>query len=534
MTSYDPDSPDAGEYNDRYGRYGRYEGNTEEDDEYEYYDQYIPEEELVGQQGLQDWEDTNEELYNEGRFDEAEEKCAELPLIVQPKLVATAKEVRDKWLRRLEIVRNLFLRARALKNEQDFQKDLSEILKVLAVLVIPDQSWREDLKTSLEDYRKSMNSVRDDVSAQEVKNQEWWIKHSRTRGKAKKASGSSKMTFQDNDLSRISKVDFKYTIGACIDGGSTGKVYEAEEKTGLHRAYARKMILCSNEAMKNRAKNEIKILRLAQQYKIGHVVRLVQGYELGGYYNLILNPRASCNLSEFLSGIPREREDYADDSGSGISDIRVSRPLVFSWIRCLSGTLAHLHDCNIRHRDINPNNILVDGYRIMFADFEHSLSENAPRDSHLVFSTNTGVYAPPEIYKTKSRRGPPGMRNRISPRQEDVWSFGCVIYEMLDAISTRAVVKHMFPVRQLSQSTFEALIWDQEFMDKIENYDDTETKNIKERASFPGLTRSLLKIVFTMMLVDSDQRYSSREVFESISDAMEYWWNSRIRCSNHQ
>jgi len=42
------------------------------------------------------------------------------------------------------------------------------------------------------------------------------------------------------------------------------------------------------------------------------------------------------------------------------------------WLGCLANALAYIHSKGIRHKDIKPKNILVNGDDVLFADFGSS------------------------------------------------------------------------------------------------------------------------------------------------------------------
>jgi serine/threonine protein kinase len=47
----------------------------------------------------------------------------------------------------------------------------------------------------------------------------------------------------------------------------------------------------------------------------------------------------------------------------------ILEPKLRRWCFCLINTLAHIHEQRIRHKDIKPGNILVQGDRIYLTDF---------------------------------------------------------------------------------------------------------------------------------------------------------------------
>jgi serine/threonine protein kinase len=95
-----------------------------------------------------------------------------------------------------------------------------------------------------------------------------------------------------------------------------------------------------------------------------------------------------------------------------------------TYFGCLTAALAYLHDQNIRHKDIKPQNILIYKANILFADF--GLSRDFADD---VGSTTSGLtpasprYSVPEVAAYEARN-----------TSSDIRSLGCVFVEMIAAL----------------------------------------------------------------------------------------------------
>ena len=87
-------------------------------------------------------------------------------------------------------------------------------------------------------------------------------------------------------------------------------------------------------------------------------------------------------------------------------------------IQSLCGLKA-LHDLNVMHRDIKCANILISARgECKLADFNVSKVVNH-KEGFLYTQTGTPYYASPEVWK-----------DRPYDFKSDVWSLGCVLYEM--------------------------------------------------------------------------------------------------------
>ncbi|GBG27735.1 Protein kinase, putative [Hondaea fermentalgiana] len=95
---------------------------------------------------------------------------------------------------------------------------------------------------------------------------------------------------------------------------------------------------------------------------------------------------------------------------------------IWEWFSQMCIALRYVHNCNILHRDIKPQNILLWGPRgrvVKLADFGIAkvLSNSSPAGAQLV---GTPYYLAPEI-----------CSGGVYTQKSDVWALACVLYEML-------------------------------------------------------------------------------------------------------
>lgn len=191
---------------------------------------------------------------------------------------------------------------------------------------------------------------------------------------------------------------------------------------------ARKSIRCNYHLKKEDAIEEVAHL---QRLSHSHIVRAVGTYVQGTYLSILLYPATSYNLETFL-------ELYDELSSNPICDERKLklhnvRRSIFKFVKCLVNTVAYLHENLVKHRDIKPTNILVQeneyaGFsRMYLADFgiakSYQTAADAETESRTPFSRS---YASPEVIRQDVRGFP-----------ADIFSLGCVILEMLSAVTGR-------------------------------------------------------------------------------------------------
>ncbi|KAJ5038035.1 uncharacterized protein L3040_006907 [Drepanopeziza brunnea f. sp. 'multigermtubi'] len=104
--------------------------------------------------------------------------------------------------------------------------------------------------------------------------------------------------------------------------------------------------------------------------------------------------------------------------------------LLRRWFGCLASAVHSLHSIKIRHRDIKPQNILVQGHNILITDFNlaYDWSNSEDGETTVTWEGLTVRYAAPEIWRYEEANS-----------STDVWSLGCVFLEMATVIKGRSV-----------------------------------------------------------------------------------------------
>lgn len=170
---------------------------------------------------------------------------------------------------------------------------------------------------------------------------------------------------------------YNLSMGACTDRGhpktlNVGKTLgntrsaivnkveiEGEQNSSLALKVIRRKPEFEEETKQmKRILGEIRAMR---KLRHPHYIRLIASYTTEKVVGILMSPVADCNLHEFLGQI------------SDTTDLQARREMQDQLARffgCLSQAVANLHCSHgIRHRDIKPKNILVQGRKVLLADF---------------------------------------------------------------------------------------------------------------------------------------------------------------------
>ena len=251
------------------------------------------------------------------------------------------------------------------------------------------------------------------------------------------------------------------------DGKATIDVYEAENphyKYDFKKPFVVKTIRNAQRKLaREEASNEVNAMR---DLRHPHITALLGTFTFRERLSILIFPAACCDLSQFMKQMCRDlrkmhsksphldmldvnatRSDssIATNSTTSISnkwhgqDSNDSERRNNTWpmnapfqhkililrrcFICLSEALSYLHASDVRHKDIKPENILIDeAESLILTDFGISrrFQKNTPHSTNDQWKF-TYKYASPEM-----------MKGRTVPRDDpsDVFSLGCVFLEV--------------------------------------------------------------------------------------------------------
>lgn len=200
-----------------------------------------------------------------------------------------------------------------------------------------------------------------------------------------------------------SKTVGHYTLVEKLGQGSYATVYKAHHKS-QGGTFAVKVI--SREKIKSTRlqANLEQEIRIMKEVTHENVVRLYETFTSKNNIYLVLEFCGGGDLQHFVRKQRRLKEDVAKNF----------------FIQIVRG-LKFLHSKNVIHRDIKPQNLLLSEYSpnatIKFADF--GFAKYLQEASMAQTPCGTPLYMAPEIFEMKEYDA-----------KADVWSIGCVLFEM--------------------------------------------------------------------------------------------------------
>ena len=207
-----------------------------------------------------------------------------------------------------------------------------------------------------------------------------------------------------------------HEILSLLGSGGMGEVYRARDSK-LKRDVAIKVLRDATVPDPD---------RLARFHREAELLATLNHPNVGAVYGLEESGGATAIVLELVEG-----ETPADRIARGPVPIEDALPIA----RQIADALDAAHERGVVHRDLKPSNIKIttDG-RVKVLDFglakmlEHEGAAGALTMSPTlsVHATRAGV-----ILGTAAYMSPEQARGKPVDRRTDVWSFGCVLFEML-------------------------------------------------------------------------------------------------------
>jgi TolB-like protein len=208
-----------------------------------------------------------------------------------------------------------------------------------------------------------------------------------------------------------------YRIVKKLGAGGMGEVYLAEDTT-LNRRVALKLLPAEYTQDEERLRRFKQEARATSALNHPNILTIYEVGEAQGHHFI---------ATEFIDG------DTLRQCLKPIGKMKTSETLAVA--AQVASALAAAHEAGIVHRDIKPENIMLrrDGY-VKVLDFglakltekATSLTVDSDAPTRPLAHTQTGV-----IFGTVQYMSPEQARGLIVDSRTDIWSLGCVLYEMV-------------------------------------------------------------------------------------------------------
>lgn len=196
---------------------------------------------------------------------------------------------------------------------------------------------------------------------------------------------------------------YNYKILKEIGRGAFGSVYKIMNKNDK-KIYALKKIVLTgqNKVDLDSIKNEALILKTINNENI---VKFYDSFFFNNSFYLIMEYCGNSDLKSFINKHKNKNQ-------------LISEIVINVIIKGLCNGIKAIHDKKLIHRDLKPENIFIsDDYNIKIGDFGISKILNGTNYAQ-TFAGSLSYMAPEMINGKK-------YNNKV-----DIWSFGCIIYEL--------------------------------------------------------------------------------------------------------
>ena len=208
--------------------------------------------------------------------------------------------------------------------------------------------------------------------------------------------------------------------------------------------------------------------------KINHenIVKYYKSFKDNNTYYIVME---YCNFSDLGKFIIKKRNEKSP----------IDNNVIYSIILDICLGIKEIHKENIIHRDLKPENIFINkDYKIKIGDF--GIAKEIGGTIHHTANKGTYEYTAPEIIDVDSL----GNNNEINKKSEydtraDIWSFGCIIYELCTLNQCFNVIK---------------------VISKSYNYPKLETK------------KEFQIIIDKLLIIDPEKRPNINQVYELIKN----------------
>ncbi|XP_048837855.1 serine/threonine-protein kinase Nek3 [Brienomyrus brachyistius] len=192
-----------------------------------------------------------------------------------------------------------------------------------------------------------------------------------------------------------------YTILKVIGDGSFGRALLVEQKSSCEQYVMKEIRLPKSPTGIQNSRREAVLL---SKMKHPNIVAFRDSFEAGGHLYIVME---YCAGGDLLHRIKQQKNTPFPPE------------MILSWFAQMCVGTKHVHDQRVLHRDLKSKNIFLtsDG-AVKLGDFGSSCVLNSAK-AYACTYVGTPYYVSPEIWDNKPYNN-----------KSDVWSLGCVLYEL--------------------------------------------------------------------------------------------------------
>lgn len=206
-------------------------------------------------------------------------------------------------------------------------------------------------------------------------------------------------------------MDYDLKEADLLGSGAYGKVYKISSNDGVEHALKCNLLDEDETEQQYRSLRELSFMSLVKSHPSFVQLKSVLS---SNFIPEFLGPK---NSSEFLHFVMELGQDNLINVCKTITDINILKKIL---VQLLLG-LEFIHHHHIGHFDLKPENVLVDDeFNAKICDF--GISERWSRHHEITLGLVTSVYRAPEV----------ALKKVQYDGKADIWSLGCIIYEIIN------------------------------------------------------------------------------------------------------
>ncbi|KAM9853009.1 serine/threonine-protein kinase Nek3 isoform 1-T2 [Aulostomus maculatus] len=193
----------------------------------------------------------------------------------------------------------------------------------------------------------------------------------------------------------------RYSLQKVIGEGSFGRALLVQCKSTQEKYVAKEILLPKNQSKLENSRREAILL---SRMKHPNIVAFREAFEADDLLCIVME---YCGGGDMLQRICKQKTTQfcVDD--------------ILTWFAQMCAGAKHIHDKHVLHRDLKSKNIfLTDNGTIKLGDFGSACILNSSK-AYARSYVGTPYYVAPEIWDNKPYNN-----------KSDVWSLGCVLYEL--------------------------------------------------------------------------------------------------------